>query len=161
MFDAGMGPGEAGLAAVTAQVLAPRRPRGRDRWPLPAARRIGCAADLDAIFRPHLSGLAQEVFAVALLDTQRGVIDLGLVSVGILDASLVHPREVFRRAILCNAAEIAMAHNHPSGNPEPSPEDIALTRRLVQAGQVIGITVTDHLILGGPRYVSLHERGLV
>lgn len=80
---------------------------------------------------------------------------------GSLNASIVHPREVFRAAIKCSSASLVCAHNHPSGDPTPSPEDISLTTRLVEAGQIVGIEVLDHLIIGDGSFVSLKERGLM
>jgi DNA repair protein RadC len=82
-----------------------------------------------------------------------------VISVGCLTSSLVHPREVFREAVASRAAGLLLFHNHPSGDPEPSGEDLALTRRLAQAGQLMGIEVLDHLVLGAGRFVSLRERG--
>ena len=84
-----------------------------------------------------------------------------MVSSGCLTSSLVHPREVFQEAIVSRAAALVLFHNHPSGDPEPSAEDLALTRRLVSAGALLGIQVLDHLVLGAARYVSLKERGVV
>jgi DNA repair protein RadC len=81
------------------------------------------------------------------------------VSRGTLDSTLVHPREVFKAAILANAAAIILTHNHPSGDPTPSPDDLALTQRLVQAGQIIGIDVLDHVIVGDGRWTSFVELG--
>jgi DNA repair protein RadC len=81
------------------------------------------------------------------------------VSRGTLDATLVHPREVFKAALLANAATIVLAHNHPSGNPAPSPDDMALTRRLIDAGRLLGVDVLDHIVIGDGRYVSFRERG--
>jgi DNA repair protein RadC len=78
---------------------------------------------------------------------------------GSLNASIVHPREVFRAAMKYSSAAIVCAHNHPSGDPTPSPEDIALTSRLVQAGEIVGIDVLDHLIIGDSRFISLKEKG--
>jgi len=78
---------------------------------------------------------------------------------GSLNASIVHPREVFRAAIKCSSASIICAHNHPSGDPTPSPEDISLTQRLLQAGEIVGIDVLDHLIIGDSSFVSLKEKG--
>ncbi len=111
----------------------------------------------------HYIGEAdREVFAVALLTIRHRVLGLHTVSVGCLTSSLVHPREVFKPAILAGAAALLLAHNHPSGDPEPSAEDVALTRRLVSGGQLLGIEVLDHLILGeSGRYVSLRERGVL
>ena len=83
------------------------------------------------------------------------------VSVGILDSSLVHPREVFKDAILASAASMIVAHNHPSGDPTPSNEDKRVTLRLAEAGQLLGIELLDHIILGDNRWVSLKERGVI
>src|SRR5438552_3117959 len=104
----------------------------------------------------------REQFVVALLTVRHRLIGLHTVSVGCLTSSLVHPREVFKPALLASAAALVVAHNHPSGDPEPSAEDIALTRRLVSAGTLLGIEVLDHAILGADgRHVSLKERGRV
>jgi len=84
-----------------------------------------------------------------------------VVSVGDLSSSIVHPREVFTEAIRRSAASLIVAHNHPSGDPTPSPEDVSVTRRLVEAGEVLGIDVLDHIVLGDNRYISLKERGLM
>ena len=104
----------------------------------------------------------REVFVVALLTIRHRVIGLHTVSVGCLTSSLVHPREIFKPAILSGSAALLACHNHPSGDPEPSAEDIALTRRIASAGQLLGIDLLDHLILGeAGRYVSLRERGVL
>jgi DNA repair protein RadC len=84
-----------------------------------------------------------------------------VISVGCLTSSLVHPREVFQEAVVARAAALILFHNHPSGDPEPSAEDIALTRRLASAGTLMGIEILDHLVLGAGRFVSLKERGLL
>jgi DNA repair protein RadC len=94
-----------------------------------------------------------------LLDIKNKVIGINTVSIGNLNSSIVHPREVFKPAILSNAASILLAHNHPSGDPEPSREDVAITTRLVEAGKILGIDVIDHLILGDGCYHSLKEAG--
>ena len=103
----------------------------------------------------------REVFVIAMLTVRHRVLGLHTVSVGCLTSSLVHPREVFRPAIMAGfCAALLLAHNHPSGDPEPSAEDLALTRRLAAAGTLLGIEVLDHLILGeAGRFVSLKERG--
>jgi DNA repair protein RadC len=102
----------------------------------------------------------QEKFVIIYLDTRNGVIDTEVLYTGTLNSSLVRIGEVFRGAIVRNCLSIMVSHNHPSGNPEPSPEDIALTRKLVQAGMVLQIEVLDHIIIGsGSNYVSLRERG--
>lgn len=111
-----------------------------------------------------LSGLGderKEHFVALLLDARRRVISKELISIGTLTSSLVHPRELFLPAITASAAAIVVAHNHPSGDPEPSPEDLALTRRLRQAGEIVGIELLDHVIVAGGRYVSLKQRGIL
>ena len=112
---------------------------------------------------PSIPDDGREHFLVACLSVRRRLIGLHTVSIGCLTSSLVHPREVFRPAILAGAAAVVLAHNHPSGDPEPSPEDVALTRRLVSAGVLIGIEVLDHVVIGSGtgRWVSLKDRGVL
>jgi DNA repair protein RadC len=100
-----------------------------------------------------------ETFGLLALDVRRRLRREVVVSVGCLTSSLVHPREVFGEAVTARAAGLILFHNHPSGDPEPSAEDVGLTRRLAQAGQLMGIEVLDHLVLGAGRFVSLKERG--
>jgi len=113
-----------------------------------------------------LRQLAQEAFNVITVDAKNKVIARHLVSLGILDATLVHPREVFRPAILDGAAAIICVHNHPSGDPSPSAEDLKITRQLVEAGKVLDVKLLDHVIIGRPGpasaegYLSLRESGL-
>jgi len=95
-----------------------------------------------------LKELAQEAFHVLLLNTRNRLINRQMVSLGVLDSALVHPREVFRPAFLQGAAAIVLVHNHPSGDPTPSAEDVRLTRQLIQVGQVMGIKILDHVIIG-------------
>ena len=122
---------------------------------------IRVAAEAAPLLAQYIGETDREVFAVALLTIRRRVLGLHTVSVGCLTSSLVHPREVFKPAILAGSAALLLAHNHPSGDPEPSAEDIALTRRLMAAGHLLGIEVLDHLILGeAGRFVSLRERGV-
>jgi DNA repair protein RadC len=103
-----------------------------------------------------------EVFGMIALDVRRGIISCVELSTGCLTASLVHPREVFKAAIDARAAALVLFHNHPSGNPEPSAEDLALTRRLAAAGSLMGVEVLDHVVLGaGASYVSMKERGIL
>jgi len=104
---------------------------------------------------------AQEVFGVLILNTKHKIVAVHEVSRGALNTSIVHPREVFKPAVLHNAASIICFHNHPSGDPEPSRDDIEVTKRLVEAGKIMGIEVLDHIIVGDDRYVSLKERGVV
>ena len=111
------------------------------------------------ILRPLFHGLDREQFLVACLDAKHAIIGVNVVSIGSLSFSIVHPREVFKPAILLNSAAIICAHNHPSGHPEPSSEDRVLTARLRQAGDLIGITILDHLILGDERTFSFADQG--
>ena len=103
--------------------------------------------------------LKQEHFVVLFLDTKNHVIHRQTIFVGSLNASIVHPREVFREAVKRSAASIILTHNHPSGDPSPSQEDIHVTRRLVEAGKIMGIEVLDHIIIGNRKFVSLKEKG--
>lgn len=104
-------------------------------------------------------GEAKEFFVAILLSARNTVIGVETVSVGSLNASIVHPREVFSPALRQSAASLLLAHNHPSGNPEPSDDDLALTRRLVQVGELLGIPVIDHLIVVRGAYQSLKQSG--
>ena len=104
---------------------------------------------------------AQEVFGILILNTKNKIVAVHEVSRGTLNSSLVCPREVFKPAVLHNAAAIVCFHNHPSGDPEPSKEDIRTTNRLVEAGKIMGIEIFDHIIVGDDGYVSLKERGVV
>jgi len=104
---------------------------------------------------------AQEVFGILILDTKNKIVAVHEISRGALNASMVHPREVFKPAVLHNAAAIICFHNHPSGDPKPSKEDIETTNRLVEAGKIMGIEVLDHIIVGDDKYTSLKERGVM
>ena len=117
--------------------------------------------DVAAILQPEMSSLPQEEFRALLLNTRHRLITTIGVSRGTLDSSPAAPREVFREAVARAAAAVIVAHNHPSGEPEPSPDDIAVTKRLVSAGSLLGIDVLDHLIIGDNCYVSLRERGVL
>jgi DNA repair protein RadC len=108
---------------------------------------------------PQYGNRRVEQFGVLLLDTKHRVLRSTVLSVGTLDASIVHPREIFREAVAGGAAAIVLFHNHPSGDPEPSVEDTRLTQRLIAAGMLMGIDVIDHVILGDARYFSYREKG--
>ena len=103
--------------------------------------------------------LDREEFRVLLLNAKHRVMGVHTVSVGSLTVSIVHPREVYKAAILANAAAIIGIHNHPSGNPDPSPEDHALTKRLSEAGKILGITLLDHVIIGQNTHYSFADQG--
>jgi DNA repair protein RadC len=107
-----------------------------------------------------IATLAQECFQVITCNSKNMVINRHLISLGLLDASLVHPREVYRAAILDSAAFIVLVHNHPSGDPTPSAEDIRITRQLIQAGKLMDIKVMDHIIIGQPQHSSMRESGV-
>jgi DNA repair protein RadC len=108
---------------------------------------------------PHFGAFPVERFGILLLDARHRLIRVRLLSSGSRDASMAHPREVFREATLAAACGVVLFHNHPSGDPRPSAEDYALTRRLVDAGDLMGIEVVDHLILADNRYYSIREMG--
>ncbi len=121
--------------------------------------RIKSPEDVAAHFIPLLRDLKKEIFKVVLLNSANRIIRDVTISEGTLNASLVHPREVFKAAIDDRAAGIILLHNHPSGNSEPSSEDIAITEQLRQAGKIIGIPVRDHIIVAGSRFTSLAKLG--
>ncbi len=123
-------------------------------------KRIGSPVDVFNAVHGLLADVDREYFLVLALNTKNCVNAINIVSVGTLNSSLVHPREVFKLAILGNAAAIICVHSHPSGCPEPSSEDLEITRRLAEAGKILGIELLDHIIIGDS-YVSLKERGVV
>lgn len=151
----GIGPARA--AAVAAALALGRRAEGE---PARTERRVRGPADVHARLGPVLRDRRQEEFWVLYLDTQNRVLLERCLTVGLLNSSLVHPREVFAPAIAHAAASLILAHNHPSGDPEPSPEDLRVTCQLADSGKLLGIPVRDHVILGDGRWVSLMERGL-
>jgi len=117
--------------------------------------------DVAAAVRSQLKGKKKEHFLVICLDTRNRLINCKQVSIGSLDTSIVHPREVFKEALSSSAASVIFVHNHPSGDPEPSKEDVELTERLIKAGEIIGIDVLDHIIVCDRSYLSLKARNLV
>lgn len=117
--------------------------------------------DVAARYGPRLRDLHHEEFWVLLLSSSNHLLREVKVSSGTLNSSLVHPRECFAEAIKARAASVLFLHNHPSGNPEPSQEDLAITRQLTEAGKILGIPVHDHVIIAGGRFASLAERGLL
>jgi DNA repair protein RadC len=123
--------------------------------------RIRSSANAYNVLREYLADTDREIFCVLCLDRKNGVIGLNTVSIGSLTTSVVHPREVFKPAILSNSSSVLLSHNHPSGCPLPSQEDRALTTRLVQAGKLLGIEVLDHIIIGDGKYFSFADEGLL
>lgn len=131
----------------------------RERTLTTKVKQIRSAQDTADILNQYLEGVDREHGVVLILDTKHNVRGIHTASIGSLDTSILHPREILKVAILGNASGIILAHNHPSGDPEPSPEDIAITKRLAEACSLMGIDFLDHLILGDERFVSLRERG--
>jgi len=121
---------------------------------------ISSPADVERLLRGRIANLDRENFVVVLLNTKNEVIEISTVSVGTLDASLVHPREVFKPAVRASAASVILAHNHPSGKVEPSREDREVTRRLGEAADILGIGMLDHVIVGDG-YFSMKEHGML
>ncbi|MBM4341104.1 MAG: JAB domain-containing protein [Deltaproteobacteria bacterium] len=119
------------------------------------------AKDVADYYLPLMKDLRKEVFKILLLNRANRLIKEATISEGTLDASIVHPRDVFREALLESAAGVILLHNHPSGNPAPSEDDIRITKQLAEAGKVMGIKVYDHIILGGETYRSLADEGII
>ena len=111
--------------------------------------------------RASIQDKAKEHFKLILLNPRNKIIGISTISIGTLNASLVHPREVFKDAIVHSAASVVLAHNHPSGDPEPSEDDIAITKRLIEAGKILGIEVMDHIIIAKNGFFSFKEKGLI
>ena len=110
---------------------------------------------------PHFRNEYKEHFAIMMLNTKNHILGIRDISIGSLTASVVHPREIFETAVLHHSAAIILLHNHPSGDPSPSREDIAVTQRLVKASKIMDIPVLDHIIIGNNRFSSLKEKGLL
>jgi DNA repair protein RadC len=135
--------------------------RRLDGSPREGKAQVKSPEDVISAIGGTLRGKKREHFLTLLLDTRNRLIRVATVSMGSLDSSIVHPREVFKEAISASAASVIFVHNHPSGDPEPSEDDLELTRRLVEAGKLLGILVLDHVILGDGTFVSLKgSRGL-
>ncbi|MDB8565189.1 JAB domain-containing protein [Turicibacter sanguinis] len=122
-------------------------------------RQILSPNDAYEMIKEQLEGLDREQFIIACLNTKNEPTNISVVSVGTLNKAIVHPREVFKTAILSNAANVIAFHNHPSGDTEPSQQDIQLTNRLYEAGELLGIKLLDHLIIGDGTFTSLKEKG--
>ena len=122
-------------------------------------RTISSPKDAYEMIKEQLEGLDREQFIIACLNTKNEPTNISVVSVGSLNKAIVHPREVFKTAILSNAASIMAFHNHPSDETTPSQQDIQLTNRLYEAGELLGIKLLDHLIIGDGTFTSLKEKG--
>jgi len=152
----GIGSAKAATLAAAFQLV--RRIQSKTSQDRPSFRR---AKDVAGYYLPLMKDLRREVFRVLLLSRANRLIKEVTISEGTLDASIVHPREVFREALLEPAAGVILIHNHPSGNPSPSEEDLRITKQLVEAGRLLGIRVYDHIILAGESYQSLADEGLI
>ena len=151
----GIGPAQAARLAAALELSRRLQLPDGDKPP-----RITCPTDAVALLAPAMAGLEQEEMWVMLLDTRNRVMGLRALYKGNLNSSIVRVGELFRPAIEAPAAAIVVAHNHPSADPSPSPEDIHVTRQIAEAGKLLDIELLDHLIIAGGRYVSLKERGL-
>lgn len=152
----GIGPAKA--AQVKAGLELGKRSISAD----PTARSvINSPSDVADLVMEEMRNLDREHFRIMHLSTRNNVLGISAVSVGSLNSSIVHPRECFKEAIRRNANSIILLHNHPSGDPSPSREDLDITRRLTEGGKILGIEVLDHVIIGEKRYVSLKEQGII
>jgi len=122
---------------------------------------IKYAKDIAKIFIPEMSSLKKECFKGVFLDSKNRIINEETIFVGSLNESVIHPREIFQAALNENAASLVLVHNHPSGDSKPSNEDIEITKLLIKAGEILGIPVLDHIIIGDKKYFSLKEKGLI
>lgn len=152
----GIGPAKAAQIKAALE-LSKRLEADADENPQPMLK---SPEDVAVVVRSQLKGKKKEHFLVLCLDTRNRLINCKPVSIGSLDTSIVHPREVFKEAISSCAASVIFAHNHPSGDPEPSKEDVELTKRLAKAGEIIGIDVLDHIIVCDKSYLSLKAKNL-
>jgi DNA repair protein RadC len=153
------GIGKDKAATLIAAFELARRIRASDKWY--SKKKITSPEDLAEIFIPLLRDEIKEKFLVICLNSSNQIIKYETISVGTLNSSMVHPREVFKVAIENNSANIFLMHNHPSGNLEPSKEDISITKRLIDAGNIFDIKVLDHLIIAGDYYTSLVEKRII
>ncbi len=150
------GLGKAKSAEIKAAVELGRRSVSADPLIRPV---VNSPEDIVHLVMEEMRNLDREHFRVVTLTTKNHILGISSISVGSLNSSLVHPRECFKEAIRRNANAIILLHNHPSGDPTPSREDIEVTKRLVEGGHLLGIEVLDHIIIGDKRYISLKERG--
>lgn len=124
-------------------------------------QKIESADELVELLMPQMRFATKEIFMLVLLNSQNQILAMQEISKGTVNETIVHPREVFREAIRRSSTALVLVHNHPSGDPEPSKEDLEVTHRLSEGGRLLGIEVLDHLIIGDGQYVSLRERGII
>ena len=136
-----------------------RRVESQQKWL--SSKKISSPDDIADIFIPLLRDKTKEEFIVICLNSANKIINHETITIGLLNSSLVHPREVFKVAIENNSANIVLVHNHPSGNTDPSEEDITITKKMVDAGKILGISVFDHVIIGHNSFSSLVEKRLI
>ncbi len=127
----------------------------------PLAGQASCPEDIYRLVGPEMENLVQEQVQVILLDTKRHVLDVVMVYQGNISSAIVRPAELLRDAVIANAPALVLTHNHPSGDPEPSPQDVRMTKDLVEAADVLGIELADHVVIGRGSFVSLKQRGLL
>ena len=127
----------------------------------PLGRQASCPQDIYRLVGPEMENLVQEQVQVILLDTKRHVLDVVMVYQGNISSAIVRPAELLRDAVIANAPALVLTHNHPSGDPEPSPQDVRMTKDLVEAADVLGIELADHVVIGHGSFVSLKQRGLL
>jgi DNA repair protein RadC len=154
-----LGVGDDKAAALAAAFEIGRRIKFDDKWFF--KNKIISPGDVAGIFIPLLRDKLKEIFYVICLNSSNMIIRYEEVSVGSLNSSVVYPREVFKAAIENSSANIILLHNHPSGNAEPSPEDIQLTKKLCHAGEILDIKIFDHIIIAGEKYTSFVDKGLM
>lgn len=152
----GIGPAKA--AQVKAALELGKRSISADPVTKPV---INSPSDVADLVMEEMRSLDREHFRIMHLSTRNNVLGISAVSVGSLNSSIVHPRECFKEAIRRNANSVILLHNHPSGDPTPSREDLDITRRLTEGGKILGIEILDHVIIGEKRYVSLKEQGII
>jgi DNA repair protein RadC len=152
----GVGPAKACQVKASLELAKRLNALGGENKPV-----IRSPQDIAALVLEEMRTLDREHFKTLALNTKNQVLAVETVSIGSLNSSIVHPREVFKNPIKRSAAAIVLVHNHPSGDPTPSSEDLAVTKRLLEAGSILGIEVLDHLIIGNRRYISLKEKNLM
>ncbi len=155
--NAGIGNDKAATLAAVFEIS--RRILSQSKWL--SDKKITSPKDIADIFIPLLKDELKEKFIVVCLGSSNKVIKMETISIGSLNSSVVHSREIFKAAIENSSASVILIHNHPSGNPEPSNEDISITKKLVESGKILDIPVFDHLIIAGNNYTSFVERRLI